>query len=691
MSFPKKLTSRITLAMENATKRLLETPVDSSAKKARLEQAERAKLVVQEHDVGITQYVNSLNRAGGGFFGAIKQRYSDFLVNEVDTTGAVVHLLDKGPEMGKSRRERKLEKRQQERAELQDKTPEEVEQIKAAKKEQQEERVKVEASEEHQKELLELISQAELDLIKSLYGDARVAETTTVFDDKAIRGKLHKLLREAFKGTLDSVTTTENTFKITLSKNSNNPRRANSGPQNDDHVDENGVINYGLGPYKPFLHFTVYKENRETMEVASTLSKFLRMPLKSISYAGTKDRRGITCQRFSINRAKVGRVVALNKGLKNAVLGGFEYKETGLGLGDLKGNEFVITIRDVKAFNEEDNVEEVISQCFDSLKDNGYINYFGMQRFGTFSISTHTLGALVLKEDWKGTVDLILSEQEVVSPDSVDARRIWAETRNAGMALKKTPRRCAAEHAILSTLDKEQLDEDEDYGKQSYFKSIMAIPRNLRVMYAHAYQSYVWNFVVSKRFEMFGLEVQVGDLVIMEEQPKEINDDWAEDVATSNFTRARALTKEDISSGKYSIYDVVLPTPGFDILYPENEQLKQVYVDSMAKDGLDPFNMRRNVREFSLSGSYRLIMGKPRSLSYKVVHYTDDIEPLVRSDLELLEKSLEERVISENSGPRTAVVLNMELGISSYATMALREFMKADTARLSENVNVAER
>lgn len=677
--------------MENTVKRPLEAPVDPSAKKARLEQAERAKLVVQEHDVGITQYVNALNRAGGGFFGAIKQRYSDFLVNEVDMNESVVHLLDKGPDMGKSRRERKLEKRQQERAELQDKTPKEVEQIKAAKKEQSEEKVKVEVSKEHQQELLKVLSQDELELIKQLYEDAKVAETTTIFDDKATRGRLHQLLREAFQGTLDSSTTAENTFKITLARNSSNPRRASNKPQNDDHVDENGVVNYGLGPYKPFLHFTVYKENRETMEVASTLSKFLRIPLKSISYAGTKDRRGITCQRFSIHRAKVGRVVALNKGLKNAVLGGFEYKETGLGLGDLKGNEFVITIRDVKTFKEEDDVEEVVSQCFSSLKDNGYINYFGMQRFGTFSISTHTLGALVLKEDWKATAELILSQQEVVSPDSVEGRRIWAETGDAGLALKKIPRRCAAEHAILNTLVKERLGDDKAYGKQAYFKSIMAIPRNLRVMYAHAYQSYVWNFVVSKRFEMFGLEVQEGDLVIAEEQPKQMDDDFAEDVATNNFTRARALTKEDVSSGKYSIYDVVLPTPGFDILYPANEQLKQVYVDVMAKDGLDPFKMRRNVREFSLSGSYRVIMGKPRNLSYKVVHYTEDTETLVRSDLDLLEKEDQERVIHDKSGPRTAVVLNMELGISSYATMALREFMRADTARLSENLNVTER
>jgi tRNA pseudouridine13 synthase len=42
------------------------------------------------------------------------------------------------------------------------------------------------------------------------------------------------------------------------------------------------------------------------------------------------------------------------------------------------------------------------------LKANGFINYYGMQRFGTGSISTHTVGQHVLKGDWKEAINLIL-------------------------------------------------------------------------------------------------------------------------------------------------------------------------------------------------------------------------------------------------------------------------------------------
>jgi tRNA(Glu) U13 pseudouridine synthase TruD len=39
------------------------------------------------------------------------------------------------------------------------------------------------------------------------------------------------------------------------------------------------------------------------------------------------------------------------------------------------------------------------------------------------------------------------------------------------------------------------------------------IPRNLRTMYVHAYQSYIWNLVTSERIKLSSTEPLVGDLV----------------------------------------------------------------------------------------------------------------------------------------------------------------------------------
>lgn len=677
-------------------KRLAESQEDAN-KKQKLENEPVVK-GLKESDVGITQFINQSIQSG--FLGLLKQKYTDFLVNEIDTNGNVVHLEDEGIDLGKSRKEKQFEKRQQERAELQDKTPEEVEQIKEQKRLEALNKPKYELSEENRKELLTLITEEELKNIETLFSTGDNTETTTQFNDKTTRTKLHQLLRQSFQGKLETVTSPENTFRISIAKNSKGGAQRRHPQESINHVDENGVLNYGLGPFKNFLHFTVYKENRETMEVAGTISKFLRIQSKNIRFAGTKDRRGVTCQRFAIFKGKVVRVSQLNKGLKNVVLGGFSYEDHNLDLGDLKGNEFIITIRNVKPLIPGQDVDEVIKSGFSTLKEQGFINYYGMQRFGTFSVSTHIYGIELLKGNWKAAAELLLSEQDVVAPDSAEARSIWAETNNPSLALKKMPPRCTAEHSILKTLVNEPLNDDEEYGSQSYFKSIMAIPRNLRVMYAHAYQSYIWNKVVSKRIELFGTTVVVGDLVINDEIEKptaevdENGDVFEEDVASKDFVKVKALTKQDIEAGKYNIFDVVLPSPGFDVVYPTNEQLKQVYIDEMAKDGLNPDDMQRRVKEFSLSGSYRNIMSKPGNLDYEIVNYEDDSVQLVNTDLEILQakKNGEQlgRTVKQEGGSKKAVILRMQLGVSSYATMALREFMKADTSRFSDNLNVVE-
>lgn len=46
------------------------------------------------------------------------------------------------------------------------------------------------------------------------------------------------------------------------------------------------------------------------------------------------------------------------------------------------------------------------------------------------------------------------------------------------------------------------------------FLPSLQIPRNNRLMYIHSYQSYVWNNMVSKRIEDYGLKPVPGDLVL---------------------------------------------------------------------------------------------------------------------------------------------------------------------------------
>lgn len=108
-------------------------------------------------------------------------------------------------------------------------------------------------------------------------------------------------------------------------------------------------------------------------------------------------------------------------------------------------------------------------------------------------------------------------------------------------------------------------------------------------------------------------------------------------------------------------------------------------------------------------------MAKANNLSFELIKYKteegedgetgDGEKPLIRTDLELLnlkkeqekkssQKSvttpieLPDRIINDDKegGNKLAVVLRMQLGVSSYATMALREFMRIDTSRYRDGL-----
>lgn len=706
---------------------------------------------VQETDVGITKYISPDLMA---FAGTLKQRYNDFLVNEIDLDGNVIHLLDEGlPNKHDRKREKRANNNTSNNANAvgnnngnnngTNDPPAQPEEVKPKP-----EQPKLELSESHKKRLIEILGDEDFHNLVNVYQLSKTMATTKKFTDKIERTELHQLIREAFGGKIESITNGDNTMKFGIANN--RTRKQRGANTNNGNKQQANPDPYGLGPKKEFLHFVVYKENKETMEVANLISKFLRTSNKLVRYAGTKDRRGITVQAACISRIGVEKVNGLNKSLRGVRLGSFKYSDDSLTLGDLQGNEFVITIRDVRSLNESKTIEEIIETNFESLKEKGFLNYFGMQRFGTFSVSTHEIGKEILLGNWAKACELLLSNQELVLPDSVKAREIWESTKNPSLALREMPRKCIAEVSILKSLHEEsQRTNSQNFTTSQFFQALMKIPRNLRIMYGHAYQSYVWNSVASRRFELFGLTIVPGDLVIVEQNTAELVQkqeqqqdtdaevdelEGGEDIRNDTFIRARPVTAEEIEQGKFSVYDVVLPTPGFDIIYPENPDIKQVYVEVMAKDGLDPMKMTRNVREFSFAGSYRHLLNKPSHLEYHLRHYDDPIQDLVVNDLDLLRKFKQEQraksltdagtaadattatasTASANVNPekapessykfdelkqilpdsaggkgtRTAVILKMRLPTSAYATMALREVMKIDTNRRSETFNV---
>jgi len=148
-------------------------------------------------------------------------------------------------------------------------------------------------------------------------------------------------------------------------------------------------------------------------------------------------------------------------------------------------------------------------------------------------------------------------------------------------------------------------------------------------MYIHAYQSYVWNAIVSERIRIYGSDRPVvGDLVFEKEEEDAKNFDIEETLTMVEDTngagesmtlvettviqslcvaetssrksrkpyeapRVRTLTEVDLD--KYTIFDVIMPLPGTDVAYPEGS-LGEKYRQFLCADGLDPDNWVRKQR-----------------------------------------------------------------------------------------------
>ncbi|KAK4943497.1 multisubstrate pseudouridine synthase 7 [Elasticomyces elasticus] len=700
----------------------------------------------KELEVGITAFIDASRKP---FQGILKKRYTDFLVNEILPDGTVLHLQQMNAKSSSRRGEQNTGQSMSsggERSVTREEAPAVAEETVQDSNQNEEGTTNRDPSEaqkgsepadvadEDRAKLVGYFNEEAVNQLIALYESIRrnpkwkprdhPTVRTAFTTDRSIRPLIHEDIRRIFSRKIESSTDKEGVLVLTAAP-PNAPARKWGGKPNDkgQRPGKLGWLDRG-GEY---VHFTLYKENKDTLEIISALTRQLRTTNRTFQFAGTKDRRAVTTQRVSAYRIEAERLAGLNRTLRFAGIGDFQHQPHGLELGDLKGNEFVITLRDCKLSGSDDvnaatrvsTAQTYLSESLRGLREKGYLNYYGLQRFGTFATRTDVVGLKCLKGDFKGACDDILSFSPVALQQSdssgtlvgqddrarAEAIDMWRKNNRMGDALDKIPRKFSAETALIRHLSKRWDD---------YLGALLSIQRNLRLMYVHAYQSLIWNLAVGERWRLFGDAVVEGDLVLMHEhkdkeaqkEEKEMVDADGEVIINPEgedraydpddvYERTRALTATEAASGQYSIFDVVLPLPGYDVLYPANAsgEWYKTFMATEAGGGLDPYDMRRKQKDFSLSGGYRKVLAKiGEDFDVQVHEYSDDDRQFVETDMDRIKKSKQGEKsgeasldnaqngdgVGESGGQQSklAVVLKFQLGSSQYATMALRELSK---------------
>lgn len=377
----------------------------------------------------------------------------------------------------------------------------------------------------------------------------------------------------------------------------------------------------------------------DTNDFAGALSDRLGISRERVSWAGTKDKRAVTTQLFSVDGVEPDDLPEL----PDADIEVVGRAGRPVLFGDLAGNSFAITVRDP---DEPGNVDAVTDDlrsfagvAGDDRRTVAVPNYFGQQRFGSHRPVTHEVGLAIVRGDWEGAVTAYVGSPSEREPEPTQRARAVAETGDWQRALDAFPSHLGYERSMLHRLV-EGNDSPADFRA-----ALETVPTNLQRLFVNAAQSYLFNRILSERLDR-GLPFDVpvaGDVVCFTDS------DAPDDLALPDTDRLQAVTdarRETIARHcERGRAFVTAPLVGTDTDLADGEpgEIERAVLEDT---GLAPGDFDRP-GEFNSEGTRRAVA--------------------VRTELRVDRDPLR----FEFSFPR-----------GSYATVVLREYLKRDPAEL---------
>ncbi len=374
----------------------------------------------------------------------------------------------------------------------------------------------------------------------------------------------------------------------------------------------------------------VTSTNWETNLLVKEISNRLHISRKRVGFAGTKDKRAKTTQLMSFYNVPVEKLSSIK--IKDVSIKDIYTSDKPVKIGNLVGNKFEITVRNIRNKIKDEQVQNITKVIVDG---GGFPNFYGIQRFGIMRPITHVVGKHIVRDDFEGAaMTYVANPIEGEDEETYNLRKNLEETRDFSEALKSYPRFLNFEKAIMNKLVVEPDD---------FVGGLKELPRNLLTMFVYAYQSYLFNKILSERIRQ-GLPLNkavVGDIILPVR--KGILDDNGIMVKESNIEKVnkQALKGKAVISGVLFGCESVFSTGVMGEI--EHKIIESEKIDH--RDFIIP-----EIPYISSSGSRRALISPVNNLEYKL-------------------------------DPGNALVLKFELKKGCYATSLLREFMKTDSIR----------
>ena len=381
-------------------------------------------------------------------------------------------------------------------------------------------------------------------------------------------------------------------------------------------------------PEGKFVIAKVWHRNWEANRLIRRLGSNLRVGRAKIGFAGTKDGRSVSTQLMSFN-APIEAVQSL--AIPDVEIHDAYRARRMISIGDLVGNRFKIGVADIDAGVDAKATCDSVKAKLDSI--GGFPNFFGIQRFGSVRPITHQIGKDLIRGDFEGAVmRYVANPMDEEGSEANDARRALQETRDFERAFREFPMKLSFERTMIGHIKDKPAD---------YVGALRLLPYNLLMMFVHAYQSFLFNRILSERIRkgMSLREPEVGDLVLPLSKTKVPDHDNSILVSVDNLEKATRNAKE----GKAFVSGLLYGTESVfaDGMMGEIER-KIVEAEEISKLDFQIVGLR----EASSKGSRREILSSYKDLTINV-----------------------------GEGKAT---FQFTLTKGCYATTLMREFMKAE-------------
>jgi tRNA pseudouridine13 synthase len=287
----------------------------------------------------------------------------------------------------------------------------------------------------------------------------------------------------------------------------------------------------------PELVVRVTLRDWDTNDFARRISDALGISRERVSWAGTKDKRAVTTQLFTLREVDPDDLPAI-RGADIEPLGRAGRR---LSFGDLAGNAFDIRVAEAVAEAPERVAEAVRDLAAFAGGDPpggddapteatvGVPNYFGQQRFGSRRPVTHVVGLAIARNDPREAVRLYAGNPADTEPDDTRAARdrvdaafgVDAAVAGEGVAvgvddaersaadgtgdgdwsacLDAIPGKLRFERSMVHRLADRDVDPDAPPDHDDWWHALEAVPSNLQRLFVNAAQSFLFNRVVSER------------------------------------------------------------------------------------------------------------------------------------------------------------------------------------------------